>query len=262
MYFVHPQIKFNAQNIKRIFSSFFGNSNKKQLEKIQSMFPGKQIVYTDMGRSAFKIMIENLNLQNTAMIIPAYLCDIFYPLLQQYNIKPIFIDVNIETFNINTEKIKKAITPNVKSILIPHIYGLINNTKKIKETFPNLIILEDGSHAFGAKGLENSNYIFFSIYKHFPCIRGGLLVCPKEWKIDLPKTSFSFRDFISFLNLFPFLSFFLKKFGERIAPKIIKEEKTIKPAGINPVSLRLFSYFSENHEQILEKRIDNALYFQ
>jgi len=262
MYFVHPQIKFNIKNLKRTFSSFFGFSNKKQLEKIQLMFPNKQIVFTDMGRSAFKIIVEKLNLQNSTMIIPAYICDIFYPLLQQYNIKPVFVDVDIETFNINIEKIKENITPQVKSILVPHIYGLVNNIEKIKEINKDLIIIEDASHAFGAKGLENSNYMFFSLYKHFPCIRGGLLVCPKEWKIDLPKTYFSFRDFLSFLNLFPFFSFFFKKFGEEIAPKIIKGEKTSKPAGINSVSLKLFSYFSENHKQLLNKRINNAFYFQ
>jgi len=262
MYFVHPQIKFNAKNIKRIFSSFFSSSNKKQLEKIQSKFPNKQVVYTDMGRSAFKVIIEKLNLQNTAMIIPAYICDIFYPILKQYNIKPIFVDINPNTFNINIEKIKENIAPGAKSILVPHIYGLINNIEKIKEIAPNLKIIEDGSHAFGAKELENSDYVFFSIYKHFPCVRGGLLVCPKEWKINLPKTKFSFRDFLSFLNLFPLFSFFFKEFGENIAPKMMREEKEIKPSGINPVSLKLFSYFSENHEEILKERISNALYFQ
>jgi len=262
MYFVHPQIKFNLKNIKRIFSSFFGSPNKEQLEKIQSIFPNKQVLFTDMGRSAFKIIVEKLNLQNTTMIIPAYICDIFYPILQQYNIKPIFVDVDIETFNLNIEKIKENIIPEVKSVLVPHIYGLTNNIEKIKEVAPDLKIIEDSSHAFGAKGLENSNYLFFSIYKHFPCIRGGLLVCPKEWDIKLPKTHFSFRDFLSFLNLFPIFSFFFKKFGENIAPKIIKEEKEIKPAGLNPISLKLFLNFSENNKQVLEERIENALYFQ
>jgi len=262
MHFVHPQIKINIKNIKRIFSSFFGSPNKEQLEKIQSMFPNRQVVYIDMGRSAFKIIIEKLNLQNTTMIIPAYICDIFYPILQQYNIKPIFIDVNIETFNINIEKIKENITPKVKSILVPHIYGLINNIKEIKEIAPDLIIIEDASHAFGAKGLENSDYVFFSIYKHFPCIRGGLLVCPKEWEINLSKTHFNLRDFLSFLNLFPIFSFFFKKFGENIASKIIKEEKEIKPAGLNLVSLKLFLNFSENYEQVLKERIEKILYFQ
>ncbi len=262
MYFVHPQIKLNFKNIKRIFLSFFGFKNKKQIEKVKAMFPNKQVVFTDMGRSAFKIIIEKLNLQNTTMILPAYICDIFYPLFEEYKIKPIFVDINPQTFNIDINKIKENITPEVKSILVPHIYGLKNEIKEIKEIKEDLIVIEDASHAFGAPRLEDSDYLFFSIYKHFPCIRGGLLACPKEWEIDLPKTYFSLRDFISFLNFFPLCSFLFKLFGEEIAPKVIKGEKQQRPTEINSVSLNLFSYFSENHEEILKERKGKALYFQ
>jgi len=261
MYFVHPQIKLNLKNLKRIFLSFFGFLNKKQIKEIKNLFPNKQVVFTDMGRSAFKIIVEKLNLKDTTMMLPAYICDIFHPIFKQYNIKPIFIDINPETFNLNINKIKENITPEVKSIIVPHIYGKLNNIEKIKKTRKDLIVIEDASHAFGAN-LENSDYLFFSIYKHFPCFRGGLLVCPKEWNIDLPKTKFSLRDILSFLNHLPIFSFLFKKLGEEIAPKIIREEKEVKPAGINPVSLNLFSYFSENFKQKLKERKEKAIYFQ
>ncbi len=262
MYFVHPQIKLNLKNLKRIFKSFLGFSNKKQIEKVKNLFPNKQVVFTDMGRSAFKIIVEKLNLKNTTMMLPAYICDIFYPIFKQYNIKPIFVDINPKTFNLDLKEIKNKIKPEVKSIIVPHIYGKVANIEKIKKIKKDLIVIEDASHAFGAKNLANSNYLFFSLYKHFPCFRGGLLVCPKEWEISLPKTNFSPRDFLSFLNLFPIFSFLMKKFGSKIAPKMIKKDKRKKPAGINPVSFNLFSYFSENFKQKLKERKEKALYFQ
>jgi len=62
MYFVHPQIKLNGKNFLKIFSCFFRKPDLKN--KLSFYFPKKQIVFTDMGRTAFKIIIEKLNLEN------------------------------------------------------------------------------------------------------------------------------------------------------------------------------------------------------
>src|SRR3989344_7488671 len=97
MFFVHPQIKLN--NFKKI----------NLAQKIESYFPGKQLIFTDMGRSAFKLIIEKLNLKDSEMIMPAYICDIFRPILEKYNIKPIFLDIDLETFHIKIEEIEKKI---------------------------------------------------------------------------------------------------------------------------------------------------------
>jgi dTDP-4-amino-4,6-dideoxygalactose transaminase len=89
-----------------------------------------------------------------------------------------------------------------------------------------------------------------------------MLVCPQSWDIDLEKTSFSLRDFISFLNCFPYWATIFKKFAKPVATKIIRKEKLLKLAGINNVSLNLFSYFSQNWKENSEKRIKQGLLFQ
>ena len=270
MYFVHPQIKLNKKNLKQIFSCFLKTPDIKNLEKkLSCWFPNKQIIFTDMGRSAFQLIIEKQNLRNSAMLVPAYLCNIFEPIFKKYNISPVFLDINLKTFNLNPEEIDKKITPRAKSILVSHIYGLPNNMEKILSLAKkyNLKVIEDCAHTFGAR--QNGTYLgnfgdaaFFSLYKVFPSFRGGMLVCPKNWKIDLPKTSFSVRDFISFLNCFVFWAYLFKKFGSLIAPRLVRKEKMEKPAQINPVSLNLFSIFLDNYEKNLAKRTDLALFFQ
>jgi dTDP-4-amino-4,6-dideoxygalactose transaminase len=131
----------------------------------------------------------------------------------------------------------------------------------------NLKIIEDCAHAFGGKyqGTYLGNFgdaSLFSLYKIFPCCRGGMLVCPSDWKIDLRKTSFSLRDFISFLNCFPFWAMIFKKFGNQIAPKVIRKEKAQQFGKMNNVSLNLFSHFLENYKQNSETRIKLALMLQ
>lgn len=252
MHFVHPQIKLNK--FKKINLS----------EKLAEYFPGRQLVFTDMGRSAFKIIIEKLNLQNSEILMPAYICDIFKPILEKYNIKPIFLDIDLKTFHIKREEILQKITPRAKAILVCHTYGLPLDVDALRSdpalAGSDIVIIEDCAHAFGIR--PKGDIAFFSLYKQFPALRGGLLVCPNNWQISLPKTNFNFRDLISLLNCFPWFAFIFKKFGSDIAPKMVRREKSPEPAGLNELSLALFSYSFEDFEKSLQNRINMAKLFQ
>lgn len=259
MYFVHFQIHL-VRAISLLVKSFDRIKLNRQLS---GYFPNKQLVFTDMGRSAFKIIIEKFNLQNSEILFPAYICDIFNPIFKKYNIKPIFLDIDLETFHIQIREVEKKLTPRVKAILICHTYGLPMDVRKIREIIGNqLLIIEDCAHSFGADTGNLGDAAFFSIYKQFPTIRGGLLVCPKTWQIQLSQTFFNFRDFISFLNYFPFFALFFKKFGAKFAPKMVRKEKLSEPSGINRASLSLFSNFLGDFEKSLENRKKLALFFQ
>jgi len=272
MYFVHPQIKIDKRNFNGLFSLIFKRLNEKNLKnKLSFYFPEKKIVFTDMGRSALQVIADKLNLKNSKMLIPAYICDdVFYPFLKRNNISPVFLDISLETFNITVEEIKKKINPAIKSILVSHIYGLPNDLEKILPIAKNynLKVIEDCAHSLGGKykGVYLGNFgdaALFSLYKSLPIVRGGMLVCPRDWQVDLKRTSFSLRDVLSFLNCFPFPAWFFKRFGRTIAPKIKRKEKTRSPGAINRFSLKLFSYFfNNNYDKVLEKRIHLALFFQ
>jgi dTDP-4-amino-4,6-dideoxygalactose transaminase len=272
MYFVHPQIKIGTKNLKKVFKSFFEKPDLEFLnKKLSAYFPEKNFVFSDMGRSAFRIIVKRLNLKNSQILLPAFICDIFYPILKEYNIEPIFLDIDLKTFHIKIEEIPQKITPKTKAILICHTFGLPIDFERLyfllRTSNFQIPIIEDCAHSFFAKYREipvgNLGTVsFFSLYKQFPIARGGLLVFPKEWKIELPKTKFNFRDFISFLNSFSPSAFLFKKFGKDIAPKMMRKEKAKEPLGINDISLNLFSQFLEDFEKSLEKRIELAKFYQ
>ncbi|OGZ24192.1 MAG: hypothetical protein A2896_00405 [Candidatus Nealsonbacteria bacterium RIFCSPLOWO2_01_FULL_43_32] len=264
MYFVHPQIKLKSF-IKAKLSLVKSVDLEGLTQKLVAYFPAKQLIFTDMGRTAFRLIIEKLNLQNTAMLLPAYICDIFYPILKEYNIKPIFLDINLKTFHIGTDEIQKKITPNSRAILVCHTYGLPFDVDALRSDLrgrSDLVIIEDCAHSF-LDGTGNSGDVsFFSLYKQFPALRGGMLACPNDWQIKLPKTYFNFRDFISFLNYFWPFALFFKKFGSEIAPKMPRREKMRELGGLNRVSLNLFSDFFEATEKSSENRKTLAIFFQ
>jgi perosamine synthetase len=66
--------------------------------------------------------------------------------------KPVFVDVDEDTFNIDPKKIEEAITPNTKAILIVHIFGQSCDMKDILQIARkrNLLIIEDACESIGA----------------------------------------------------------------------------------------------------------------
>ncbi|MCX8081228.1 MAG: DegT/DnrJ/EryC1/StrS family aminotransferase [Bacteroidia bacterium] len=64
--------------------------------------------------------------------------------------KPILVDIDISTFNIDINKIEKVITPQTKAIIPVHLFGLCADVPAIRNKFPWLKVVEDGACAAGA----------------------------------------------------------------------------------------------------------------
>ena len=66
--------------------------------------------------------------------------------------RPVFVDIDEKTFNIDVKKIKKAVTKKTKAILPVHLFGLSADMEKIKELAAEykLKIIEDCAQSFGA----------------------------------------------------------------------------------------------------------------
>lgn len=64
--------------------------------------------------------------------------------------KPVFVDIDLKTFNIDPDKIKKEINKNTKAIIPVHLFGLCANIDKIRSISSNIIIIEDAACAAGA----------------------------------------------------------------------------------------------------------------
>ncbi len=121
------------------------------------------------------------------------------------NLKPVFVDVEEETGNIDPEKIEAAITPHTTAIMPVHVYGTPCNTKRIQEIADiyGLKVIYDAAHAFGetVNGksiLENGDMSTLSFHatKVFNTVEGGALICRDEAtkkRIDYLK-NFGFAD--------------------------------------------------------------------
>ena len=101
-------------------------------------------------------------------------------------LKPVFVDVEEETGNINPEKIEAAITPKTSAIMPVHVYGTPCNMERIQEIADiyGLKVIYDAAHAFGVTVngktvLENGDMSTLSFHatKVYNTIEGGALIC-------------------------------------------------------------------------------------
>jgi dTDP-4-amino-4,6-dideoxygalactose transaminase len=267
MYFTHPQ--FKSFSLKPFFKGFSGFDLKNKLSKI---FPDSYFLFTNSGRSAFQVAIKELNLENSEMVFPAYICDIFKPILEQFHIKPIYIDVNLKTFNFQIDNIEKQITSNTKSILVCHTYGYPNDMKRIKELAQkyNLKIIEDCARAFGIKHPStDSGQIYlgnfgdcaiFSLPKFLPSANGGILVSKRPINIKLNNPKLRLKTLIKFMRLFPVFATITEKF--RIKENTIKTIKPGMPRMASGLSLRMLNWHLDTFEEQLNQRSELIQYFK
>jgi dTDP-4-amino-4,6-dideoxygalactose transaminase len=105
------------------------------------------------------------------------------------NIKPVFVDIEPNTFNINPAKIEAAITPQTTAILPVHVYGNpcdVIRIKEIADTY-GLKLIYDACHTFGVAlgGIPVLNYgdlsvMSFHATKVYNTFEGGAIVCHDE----------------------------------------------------------------------------------
>lgn len=104
-------------------------------------------------------------------------------------IKPVFVDIEPEFYNLDPNKIEAAITPQTTAILPVHVYGNpcnVDKIQKIADTY-GLKIIYDACHAFGVKSNNNSilnfgdlSVLSFHATKVYTTIEGGAIVCHDE----------------------------------------------------------------------------------
>lgn len=102
-------------------------------------------------------------------------------------IKPVFVDIGPDTFNIDPEKIEAAITPQTTAILPVHVYGKpcdVIRIQKIADAY-GLKVIYDAAHAFGVNYNGESllkhgdlSTLSFHATKVFNTFEGGAIICP------------------------------------------------------------------------------------
>ena len=117
------------------------------------------------------------------------------------NLVPSFIDVDLENFNLDVDKLRKSITKKTKAIMPVHLLGNPANMKEIIDIAKeyNLFVIEDSCEAHGAEFNNKkigsfgdiSTFSFF-LSHHISTIEGGMLLTKNEEIFELAKAMRAF----------------------------------------------------------------------
>ncbi|MGD9950688.1 MAG: DegT/DnrJ/EryC1/StrS family aminotransferase [Desulfobulbus sp.] len=177
----------------------------KQLEQALCDYLGvPHIALFTNGTLALVTALQTLRISGEVITTPYSFVATSHAMLWN-GIKPVFVDIDPHTLNIDPTKIEAAVTPQTTAIMPVHCYGHpcdVVAIQKIADNY-NLKVIHDAAHAFGVRDAEGSilrhgdlSILSFHATKVFTTFEGGAIVCPDsktKMRIDHLK-NFGFVD--------------------------------------------------------------------
>jgi len=163
-----------------------GGEFHQKLEKALCDYLGvKYISLFCNGTIALLTALQALNIKGEVITTPFSFVATAHSIMWN-GMKPVFVDIEPEYFNLDPAKIESAITDKTTAIMPVHVYGNPCATDAIKKIADkqNLKVIYDAAHAFGVKKNDESilncgdlSVLSFHATKTYNTLEGGAIVC-------------------------------------------------------------------------------------
>jgi dTDP-4-amino-4,6-dideoxygalactose transaminase len=195
--FIPESDKLN-ERLNQVWQSGFLTNNGPQLRSLEerlSLFldvPGFQLLSN--GTIAIQIAMRALGMHTGGKILTtpySYVATTNSILWE--NCKPVFVDIDPGTFNVNPDLIEGLVDKDVVGMLFTHVYGNPCDVEKIESLAlkHNLPVIYDAAHAFGIKykgksilNFGNMSTLSFHATKIFHMVEGGAIVTTDLSKME------------------------------------------------------------------------------
>lgn len=168
-----------------------GNNVKKIEEDIAKFSNTKYGVGVANGSDAINIALQAAGIENgDEVITTAFTFFATGGSITRTSAKPVFVDIDPITYNIDPKKVEEAITEKTKAIIAVNLYGHMANIIKLSEIAKkhNLVLIEDAAQAIGARqnGKSVGELSNAATYSFFPTKNlgaygdGGMIVTNEE----------------------------------------------------------------------------------
>ena len=160
------------------------------IEKLEARFKEylgmKYAVSFNSGRSSLMAILSALEFEKgSEVLLQAFTCNAVSNPVIWTDLKPVYVDVNEGTFNIEASDLEKKITRKSRAVIVQHTFGLPASMDKIMEICKKkkLILIEDCAHSLGATyrkkkvgTLGKVSFFSFSRDKVISSVYGGMAV--------------------------------------------------------------------------------------
>lgn len=151
---IGKEIEKEVVEVLRSGSYILGKHNKALEEELAEYVGTKHSVALNSGTDALHLALRALDIgPGDEVITVAFTFVATTEAIGIVGAKPVFVDIDPDTFNIDAEKIENAITPKTKAIIPVHLYGQPCNMDVIMDIAHkhDLFVIEDCCQAIGAK---------------------------------------------------------------------------------------------------------------
>lgn len=135
-------------------SAFINGPEVKNFQtELESYLNVKHVIPCGNGTDALQIALMALDLKPGDEVITAdFTFAATVEVIHLLGMKSVLVDVDYDTFLIDTERLKAAITPKTKAIIPVHLFGQVANMDEIMKIAEehNLFVIEDTAQAIGA----------------------------------------------------------------------------------------------------------------
>ena len=156
--FIKDQVDSSVLEIFKRGTFINGPSVKEFQTELEEYLKVKHVIPCANGTDALQIALMSLDLKPGDEIITSdFTFAATVEVIALLRLKPVLVDIDEDTFNIDCDEIIKAITPKTKAIIPVHLFGQVANMNKVMEIAKanNLFVVEDNAQAIGAT--YNSN---------------------------------------------------------------------------------------------------------
>jgi len=130
------------------------NASRHIEEEFKKYFGAKYAFVFNSGRSSLMAILNALGLEKgSEVLLQAFTCNAVPNPIIWSGLKPIFVDADERTFNIDTGDLRRKITSQSRAVIVQHTFSLPADMDEIVKICQenNLILIEDCAHALGAK---------------------------------------------------------------------------------------------------------------
>jgi dTDP-4-amino-4,6-dideoxygalactose transaminase len=152
-----PFLDFNEEEaVLEVLRSGWISQGPKVIEFEEKLAHFLEVKYgraINSGTSAIHLALIALGIKpGDEVIVPAFTCVATLNPLESIGARPIIVDIEIENFGMDPNKIKHVITPRTKAIICVHLFGLAASIKPIVEIAKahELSVIEDTALGLGA----------------------------------------------------------------------------------------------------------------
>lgn len=204
--------------IKRVLDSGYyllGNENKSFCEHFAEFCGAKYCIGVANGLDALTLIIKAFGFEKDAeIIVPANTYIATIHAITQNGHTPVLVEPDINTYNIDVNKIEEAITDKTRAIMPVHLYGQGVEIGKILELAQkyNLKVVEDCAQAHGATYLDSQERVGslsdasgFSFYpgKNLGCLGDGGAVTTNDEELAKKITALrNYGSHVKYQNIY------------------------------------------------------------